>query len=407
MTRSRRMFDGARGLALGAAVLLSVAGCGGAAVSGGGGDDGQGPIKIGVLATLTGPTSDVGRPYNEGMLGYVDWRNAQGGIEGRQIQALSNDYAYEIPRAQSLYKKYKSQGVVAIQGWGTGDSEALRNDVAQDELPFMSASYAAPLADPAKSPYNFVVAPTYGDQMRVALDWIERQGGPGHTEVAVLHHDSPFGEAPLSAGSSWIEQQGYDMGYAAYPMPADAANYVGLLTQAQQQGASHIVIQNTSTPAAQVAQDIAAQGLDMQIVCLNWCSDEGFITAAGQAAEGHVLVQPFATPGSGKPGYQPVARYVEANGGSIQDKGLHYAQGWYTMHVMAEAIEQVVRDGQPVTGPNIKAALEGLSVDTGGVVGDGTVQFTPESHQGTAATNIYQVRDGAMVELASGATPAA
>ncbi|MQA13631.1 MAG: ABC transporter substrate-binding protein [Pseudonocardiaceae bacterium] len=402
------MINGARWLALGAAILLGTAGCGGAAVSGGGGDDGGGPIKIGVLATLTGPTSDVGRPYNEGMLGYVDWVNEQGGIGGREIQALSDDYAYEIPRAQSLYKKYKSQGVVAIQGWGTGDSEALRNDVAQDELPFMSASYAAPLANPEESPYNFVVAPTYGDQMRVALDWIEQQGGAGTAEVAVLHNDSPFGEAPLSAGRSWIEQQGYDVGFDAYPMPEDAANYVGLLNQAQRQGAKYIVIQNTSTPAAQVAQDIQAQNLDMQIVCLNWCSDEGFIEAAGaEAAEGHVMVQPFATPASGKPGYEQVARFVEANGGAIEDKGLHYAQGWYTMHVMAQAIERVIQDGQEVTGSNIKSSLEGLSVDTGGVVGGGTVDFTTESHQGAAGTNIYQVRDGAMVEIAAGARPAA
>ena len=138
------------------------------------------PIKIGIIADLTGPTADVGKPYNEGMLGYVDWLNAKGGVGGRKIEAMSNDYAYQVPAAEELYKKYVAEGAVAIQGWGTGDSEALRTKVASDKVPFMSASYAEVLTDPAASPYNFVVAPTYSDQMRVALNWIAKDSGGRH-----------------------------------------------------------------------------------------------------------------------------------------------------------------------------------------------------------------------------------
>jgi branched-chain amino acid transport system substrate-binding protein len=32
------------------------------------------------------------------------------------------------------------------------------------------------LTDPAEAPYNFVVAPTYSDQARVALNWIAKDG---------------------------------------------------------------------------------------------------------------------------------------------------------------------------------------------------------------------------------------
>ena len=79
-------------------------------------------------------------------------------------------------------------------------------------------------------------------------------------------------------------------------MPA-TPNQVGLLTQAKAQGAKYIVIQNVSSPAAQVAKDIKGRGLDMKIVCLNWCSDELFITTAGaDNAEGHVLISPIAPP---------------------------------------------------------------------------------------------------------------
>ena len=44
-----------------------------------------------------------------------------------------------------------------------------------------------------------------------------------------------------------------------------------------------------------IRDSIKANGLDMKIVCLNWCSDELFIKTAGaENAEGHILIQPLS-----------------------------------------------------------------------------------------------------------------
>ena len=385
------------------------------AACGGGGDDGdtgaanggdKTPIKIGIIADLTGATGDVGTPYNKGMMGYIDDVNAKGGISGHKIEAMSNDYAYKVPAAEELYKKYVNDGAVAIQGWGTGDTEAMRSKISADKLPFMSASYAEPLTDPKESPYNFVAAPTYSDQMRVALNWIAEDAG-GHAEVAVFHHDSPFGTAPVADGQAWVSEKGLDIGYKSYPMPA-TPNQVGLLTQAKAQGAKYIVIQNVSSPAAQVAKDIKGQGLDMKIVCLNWCADELFITTAGaDNAEGHILVSPIAPATATKPGHEAIETYLKSKGSSLEKETLHYAQGWYTMHVMAKGIEKAIADaGEELTGEAIKAALETMpAVDTGGVMGSGEVKFTADSHRGNTGTGIYEVKAGQMVELAANQTP--
>src|SRR5690606_37506923 len=319
-------------VALAAASALVLSACGG---DGGGDADSDEPIKVGLIADLTGATGDVGTPYNQGMLAYIDWRNAEGGIEGRQIEPLSNDYAYEVPQAESLYKQYVNDGVVAVQGWGTGDTEALSGAVANDELPFMSGSFAEPLTDPEEAPYNFVVAPTYSDQMRVALNWINEDSG-GSGEVAVFHHDSPCGEAPVADGQAWVEEKAYDLGYQAYAMPGGQANYVGLLSQAQSQGAKYIVIQNVASPAALVAKDIAAQNLDIKIICLNWCGNELFIDSAGaEAAEGHILIQPVAPMSAEKEGHDVINEYLEEKGNDPATIGASWVQGWYVMHVMA------------------------------------------------------------------------
>jgi branched-chain amino acid transport system substrate-binding protein len=398
------MFDKRWTVALAAAASLGLSAC----APGGGGagtDNADGPIKIGIIADLTGATGDVGTPYNKGMLGYIESINADGGIDGREIDATSKDYAYDVPTAERLYKEYINEGAVAIQGWGTGDSEALMNKVSADELPFMSASYAEVLTDPEQAPYNFVVAPTYSDQMRVALNWVAEDAG-GPAEVAMFHHDSPFGLAPLEDGQKWISERGLDLNMEPYAMPAGSANYVGLLSQARSQGAKYIVIQNVSSPAAQVAKDIRAQGLDMKIVCLNWCADEQFVDTAGPAAEGHILVQPFAPITANLEGHQPIEEFLQSKGSSLEEEGLHYAQGWYTMHVMAEGIRAALAEGGDLTGTAIKEALETMGpIDTGGVVGTGQVEFSADSHRGSTGSGIYIAEGGVMKPLETGVTP--
>lgn len=390
-------------VALAVASVLALTACG----SGGGEStsDSNGPIKIGIIADLTGATGDVGTPYNEGMLGYIKWRNAADGIEGRQIDATSKDYAYDVPTAERLYKEYINDGAIAIQGWGTGDSEALMSKVSADELPFMSASYAEVLTEPKEAPYNFLVAPTYSDQMRVALNWIVEDAG-GAAQVAMLHSDSPFGLAPLEDGQAWISDKGLDLTMKPYAMPAGSANYVGLLSQAKAQGAKYVVIQNVSSPAAQVAKDIEAQGLDMKIICLNWCADEQFIATAGPAAEGHVLVQPFAPITADLAGHADIQKFLKGEGSSLAEKGLHYTQGWYTMHIMAEGIAKAIKNGDDLTGKSIKEALETSgAIDTGGVVGTGEVEFSKASHRGSTGSGIYVAEGGEMKPLETGATP--
>ena len=88
----------------------------------------------------------------------VAWVNQNGGVNGKKIKLIDSDYAYKIPEAVSLYKRLvNDEKVVMINGWGTGDTLALRDFVNQEKIPYVSASFAADLTDPKKTPYNFFV----------------------------------------------------------------------------------------------------------------------------------------------------------------------------------------------------------------------------------------------------------
>jgi len=348
------------------------------------------PIAVGAIFALSGPVSDVGTPYSEGVRDYVEWRNTNGGIEGRPIKLMWQDYQYEVPKAEQLYRQYVDAGAVAFQGFGTGDTEALRGKVTQDQIPFMSASYAATLTNPKDTPYNFVVGLSYSDQMRVALNYIATQNPDRHIEVAVFHLDTPFGRSPLEDGRRYIDDNGLNIGYQTYAMPNGATDYVGELVRAKQQGARYLIVQSTSKPAAMLAKNLKEQGMRAQILCLNWCADDLFVQQAGDAAQGALGILPFAPLAEAQGDTDALRAALKAKGRNLETANLHYSQGWYTMAVMAEGIANVVKSGKQITGPAIKEALETMGPMKTPVTAE--IRFSPDDHQGMKVARIYQVK---------------
>jgi len=117
-------------------------------------------------------------------------------------------------------------------------------------------------------------------------------------------------------------------------------------------------------------------------------------------------VQPFAPITADQPGHEDIQSFLEGEGSSLEDEGLHYAQGWYTMHVMAEGIRAALEDGDELSGPAIKEALETMGpIDTGGVVGTGEVEFSADSHRGSTGSGIYLAEGGEMKPVETGVTP--
>jgi branched-chain amino acid transport system substrate-binding protein len=97
-------------------------------------------------------------------------------VNGKPIKYTWFDYGYRIPEAITKYRLLKRLGVVAIQGWGTGDTEALSPTVNKDQMPYVSASYSAHLTDPAKTPYNLFFSSDYSTNARAALTaWFDKK----------------------------------------------------------------------------------------------------------------------------------------------------------------------------------------------------------------------------------------
>ena len=387
--RKRSAVGRAKRWAAGAAMLLCAA-CGGD-----GPDADDNSITVGAIFDLTGPTADVGTDYGDGVRGFADWINGQGGIEGRPIDLIFQDYAYQVDRAEQLYSQFVSEGAVIFMGWGTGDTEALRMRIAEDEIPFSSASLSHRLGDPAEAPYNFLLATTYSDQFRIALDWIAANHGEGTPVVALMHNASPFGLSPANQGGiEFAEARGIDL--TLYEMPRGAVDFTAEFSRIRQSGARYVVFQNTSGPAAVALQNARSLGLDATFFCLNWCSNAQVVQLAGEAAEGLMGTMPYAPLTVDVPGTRVIHDHLASRGESAEGRTNAYTQGWWTFAAFAEGMRRVLAADQELTGANIKAALETLSdYNMGGVTAP--VTLTSTDHRGSKGLRIFRVEDGVWV----------
>jgi branched-chain amino acid transport system substrate-binding protein len=150
-----------------------------------------------------------------------------------------------------------------------------------------------------------------------------------------------------------------------------------------------------------VAKNLADGKYGMQMVCLNWCGSELLVKKAGSSAEGVAAVMPFAPPSVEAAGMDAMREHLAARGKKLEDMGVHYVQGWYTMAAMVTAAVSA-----PETkGTAIRKQLESSDgVDTGGV-STGPIRFSSDSHKGMNGARLFKVDDGRWMSLTESLTP--
>lgn len=366
-------------------VIGVLAACSGGEKSSGGS---KGTIKIGGLFDITGGTGDVGTPYAEGEKAFFEYFGSKEEINGYKVELIGDDYAYKIPEAQKLYQKLKSKDkVAAILGWGTGDTEALRQQVAADKLPFISASYSENLKNLEESPYNFLAAASYSDQARSVLKWIKDSGGT--PKVALIYNDSAFGKSPIEDAKNFAKEIGVEI-VDEQIVDLQALDATSQLLNMAKKNPDYAIINQTWGATATILKDAKKLGIDTQFIGLNWATGEGLLPIAGDAAEGFIGVVTHAFPYEDLEGMKEIKTFLEGKGEKLEDKNQKFIQGWVSAKIMVEGMKLA---DDPTTGEGIRAGLEKMSnLDLGGLAAP--VTFSADSHAGTNQIRLAIVKNG-------------
>lgn len=364
-------------------------------------------IRVGSLNDMTGATSDVGKDYALGIAEAIAYVNDQGGINGRPLRLYQFDYGYRIPEALTKYKLFLRLRVVAVLGWGTGDTEALSATVTRDQMPYPSASYSAHLTDPAKTPFNMFAATDYSSNARAALTaWFDHRW-PKHPDYGKRNprfqcsymFASPYASSPIRAIKDHATLLGFDIG------PDQDVSLFAIDTQSQvlamRDFRPDVVWHgNTTMSVSTTVRDSRALGLGADHIVNNWGFDENLPRLAGAAAEGVMGAAVCAFFGEDVPMMDQVVAYAQRLNPGVprETRLIRTVQAWANVLALAEAMKRAEAAGDLSGASILKNGYQTFrGLDIGLRVPPLT--YTDTDHRVSGRVPIYEIKDGQIVHM--------
>jgi branched-chain amino acid transport system substrate-binding protein len=363
--------------ALAVAVSLGLAGCAESADSGsetGGGDD-SGPIRIGAVLDITGAGASLGVPEQQTLELLADQLQADGGIDGREVELIiEDDQSTEDGAAQAMNKLVNQDRVDIVLGASrTGPSLAMRPLAESSQTPMISLAANQAIVDGSE----WVFKTAQND--RVVIErMIEYMAGQGWSTIGLARDASGFGEGV----QEMFDEVGRDSGLsvvATERFAPDATDFTAQMVNLRNANADVNVIWGIP-PAAALAQRAYRQlGITTPVMQSHGIGNQVFLDTAGDAATGLIaplgrLVVAEQLP-EDDPQRDVITSFIEDYTGEYGEQPSTFAghayDGW---QLAVDALREVGTDKQAV-----RDHLESVE-DFVGI--SGTFTMTPEDHSG-------------------------
>jgi ABC-type branched-subunit amino acid transport system substrate-binding protein len=379
-------------------------------------------VEILHFGDLSGAYAFITQPLLAGLADAINYYNERGGVCGATLSQRFDDTAGVPDQTVAIYDRFSTEDPTPqlMVLYASGDAEALRERVAEDEIPVLISAGSVPGLygeDGATPGWIFATNPLYSDQLGSFCDFVgsDPMGvfGEGHS-IGYISWEGAFGHA-ADTEEVWSYCESVGVGHAGseyfLPTSQDIGSQVQNLVDA---GATILYTNSLATGPALVAATVVNLGLEDQVVLagVNWALD----TSVGLLGQG-VFGSDGLPSTDGLFGSSPFYWWSEVDQPAIalineqftlaaetapeshtaQTRNIAYLLGWQTVDLYTEIyIQTANRVGfENITGADIKETIEGLDYSPMGLT---TVNFQ-EGRRSTSANRIammgYLGEDGA------------
>lgn len=323
-------------------------------------------IVLGGSIPMTGPFAFAGIQFDRGLKDYVEWINAQGGIEGHRLRYVGEDTGYQQDQSVAVFRRITSREDVNFYfGDSTAFQQTINRELDRRDILMTGASFASELNNPDQYPLQFLLGPDYSEQVGILLSYIADENPDAR--VAFIHSDTEFGRDPIAFGRNMAEQLGLTVA-ATIVTPPGAADISSAALELRRARPDYAIFHGyVLSPIPDFIQRARQMGMDTRFMGTYYTMDQGIINEMGEAADGFMGVMPYRY------------YYDEEGPAPIMDaiRELHdeyqsttYIQGWMTGVLITEIAGETIRAGKELTGSNMRESLNSLrDIDTGGIMG--------------------------------------
>lgn len=240
-------------------------------------------FKIGALFSVTGRTSFLGDPEKKSLEMVVDEINAQGGIDGRQVEAVVYDTEGDPTKAVlAVNKLVNNDQVLAIIGPSlTPTTLAVMPVAVKAQVPLISCAAGNKITQPVQ-PYVFKTAQS--DILAVAAVYAHVQKSK-LKKLGLLTVSDAFGESGKEQLQSQAAQFGLEI-VANENFGGNDTDMTAQLAKIRKAGADVIVCWGVNPGPAVMVKNAKQLNLDIPIYQSHGVASPKFISLAGDAAEG-------------------------------------------------------------------------------------------------------------------------
>ena len=319
----------------------------------------SGPIKIGLLAPLTGVVASGGKEMVEGVQFYLD--QAKGEIAGRKVELVIEDDASNPDTALQKARRLVEQGNchMLIGDLLANTGLAVANYVKGTGTPYFIPIIAADDLTQRQRIRNVIRVAGYSASAFTHPfgDWARKQG---YKKIATISQDYTFGHEQCGGLAQVFTEGGGEI-VQQFWHPLNTADFSPYLGQLADLKVDAIFAMETGADATRFIQQYASFGLKGKIPLLGAmnATDQSVIRTMGDECEGIIAAAHFAE-GSDNPVTQKFTHDYEAKYGKIPSL---YGFSMYSgIMWVAQAIEKLggkVEDRDLLIDTVLKTELTG------------------------------------------------
>ncbi|WP_420799692.1 ABC transporter substrate-binding protein [Noviherbaspirillum saxi] len=327
----------------------------------------QEDIVLGGSIPMTGVFAFAGIAIDQGIKDYVKMLNDAGGIKGRKVLYVPEDTAYKVDQSMAAYKKITSQHKVNLYyADSTGFSKTVNPEIERAGSILMTgASFGKEINDPKKYPSQFMVGPDYTEMVSILLNYIAKTK-PG-AKVALVYSDTEFGRDPVDEARDTAKKLNLNM-VAEIVTPPTSVDVSAEVIKLRRAAPDYTIFHGyVLAPIPEFINQAKSLGMKTEFMGTFWSMDHQTVMRMGDNADGFMGVMPYRYYYDTE-GKSPMLEKIRQLRPEYQTTG--YTQGFLAAMLLTEAAKRTLDAGKPLTGSNMKTALNSISnFDTGGLIG--------------------------------------
>jgi branched-chain amino acid transport system substrate-binding protein len=358
-------------------------------------DSSKSTITIPYLTFLTGPAAFVGESQKKGVDAFVNWINANGGINGHPVEVAYLDDQSDPSQTVNFYRQVADNDDYLVLASG-GINQVSFKDLSDElKLPCVCLPGTSQLDTPVAD-YLFTSEATAQDFHQIVLKYAQEQGWK---TVGLLRGENAYDDDWVSV----FRQDGAKYGIeviAEEQFALTDTTWVTQLTKLRDANADflHIFVPNPAVWA-----EVEQLGIDTSKVTSDHPGTAPpILLAAGDAVVGIHATQPKgavykqALPPE-SPHYKQADIFAVEFAKVTQDPPDAFALfGWNIMHIISEALRRAEDDGQ-YNRDGVRDVLEAMNGDL--VTAMGVIAFSATDHRALGETDFTIVEVGPNAEF--------